>query len=159
MKKYILITLLCLLTLPSFAQGKLIESSEEKRPAWIKRDVDRYDIMKFCQESTISLDNAKEKAFEELTNYIANTVTTYLVSTNVTDTDVNVLRKRVEASDSLTNVSESTAIQTYWEHRLYKKQDLYKYYILYNFNDTEKKKAALEINRKASGTTSELDKL
>ena len=127
MKKYILITLLCLLTLPSFAQGKLIESSEEKRPAWIKRDVDRYDIMKFCQESTISLDNAKEKAFEELTNYIANTVTTYLVSTNVTDTDVNVLRKRVEASDYLRNVSESTAIQTYWEHRLYKKQDLYKY--------------------------------
>ena len=159
MKKYILITLLCLLTLPSFAQGKLIGRREEKRPAWIKRDVDRYDIMKFCQESTISLDNAKEKAFEELTNYIANTVTTYLVSTNVTDTDVNVLRKRVEASDYLRNVSESTAIQTYWEHRLYKKQDLYKYYILYNFNDTEKKKAALEINRKASGTTSELDKL
>ena len=145
--------------MPAGAVVRAIESSEEKRPAWIKRDVDRYDIMKFCQESTISLDNAKEKAFEELTNYIANTVTTYLVSTNVTDTDVNVLRKRVEASDYLRNVSESTAIQTYWEHRLYKKQDLYKYYILYNFNDTEKKKAALEINRKASGTTSELDKL
>ena len=67
--------------------------------------------------------------------------------THVEGADVEKVRNDVENSQFIRNISEATSIQTYWEHRLVKKQDVYYYYILYDFNDTEKKKVALEINK------------
>ena len=147
MKRILLFSLMCLITATAFGQGKLIESSEDKRPVWIKRNVDRYDIMKVDQQSTISLQDARDKAFEELTNFAINAVSTYLMRTHVEGADAAEIHNKVANSQYIKNISAITAIQTYWEHRLVKKQDVYYYYILYNFNDTEKKKVALELNK------------
>ena len=147
MKRILLFSLMCLITATAFGQGKLIESSEDKRPVWIKRNVDRYDIMKVDQQSTINLQDARDKAFEELTNFAINAVSTYLMRTHVEGADAAEIHNKVANSQYIKNISEITAIQTYWEHRLVKKQDVYYYYILYNFNDTEKKKVALELNK------------
>lgn len=146
MKKFFLILLSISICIPVLGQGKLIESSADKRPLWIKRDVDRYDVMKVIQESTISLNDARNKAFEELTNFATNAITTYVLRTHVEGADAAQIREKVANSQYIKNISELTSIQTYWEHRLVKKQNVYYYYILYNFNDTEKKKVALEIN-------------
>lgn len=146
MKRFLLISLMSLLAISAFGQGKLIESSEDKRPAWIKRDVDRYEIMKVCQQSTISLEDARNLAFEELHNFVVNAVTTYLMRTHVEGAEVEKVKQEVENSLYVKNISESTALQVYWEHRLVKKKDVYSYYILYNFNDAEKKKVAIDIN-------------
>lgn len=146
MKRFLLISLMSLLAISAFGQGKLIESSEDKRPAWIKRDVDRYEIMKVCQQSTVSLEDARDLAFEELHNFVVNAVTTYLMRTHVEGAEVEKVKQEVENSLYVKNISESTALQVYWEHRLVKKKDVYSYYILYNFNDAEKKKVAIDIN-------------
>lgn len=146
MKRFLLISLMSLLAISAFGQGKLLESSEDKRPAWIKRDVDRYEIMKVCQQSTISLEDARNLAFEELHNFVVNAVTTYLMRTHVEGAEVEKVKQEVENSLYVKNISESTALQVYWEHRLVKKKDVYSYYILYNFNDAEKKKVAIDIN-------------
>lgn len=146
MKRFLLISLMSLLAISAFGQGKLIESSEDKRPAWIKRDVDRYEIMKVCQQSTVSLEHARDLAFEELHNFVVNAVTTYLMRTHVEGAEVEKVKQEVENSLYVKNISESTALQVYWEHRLVKKKDVYSYYILYNFNDAEKKKVAIDIN-------------
>lgn len=146
MKKFVLFLLGIAMCLPVFGQGKLIESSADKRPLWIKRDVDRFEVMKVVQESTISLNDARNKAFEELTNFATNSITTYVLRTHVEGADAAQIWEKVANSQYIKNISELTSIQTYWEHRLVKKQDVYYYYILYNFNDTEKKKVALEIN-------------
>ena len=60
MKKYILITLLCLLTLPSFAQGKLIESSEEEHQ-W---DAARYHAS-FINKNSKKIDLDLQHALKE----------------------------------------------------------------------------------------------
>lgn len=146
MKRFLLISLMSLLAISAFGQGKLIESSEDKRPAWIKRDVDRYEIMKVCQQSTVSLEDARNLAFEELHNFVVNAVTTYLMRTHVEGAEVEKVKQEVENSLYVKNISESTALQVYWEHRLVKKKDVYSYYILHNFNDAEKKKVAIDIN-------------
>lgn len=146
MKRFLLISLMSLLAISAFGQGKLIESSEDKRPAWIKRDVDRYEIMKVCQQSTVSLEDARNLAFEELHNFVVNAVTTYLMRTHVEGAEVEKVKQEVENSLYVKNISESTALQVYWEHHLVKKKDVYSYYILYNFNDAEKKKVAIDIN-------------
>lgn len=146
MKRFLLISFMGLLTLTAFGQGKLISSSEDKRPAWIKKNVDRYDVMKVSCESTVSLEDARGKAFEELHSSVVNSVTSYLMQTHIEGADAGKVRQEAENSSFVRNISESTALDVYWEHRLVKKQDLYIYYILYNFNDNEKKKAALEIN-------------
>lgn len=146
MKRFLLISLMSLLAISAFGQGKLLESSEDKRPAWIKRDVDRYEIMKVCQQSTVSLEDARNLAFEELHNFVVNAVTTYLMRTHVEGAEVEKVKQEVENSLYVKNISESTALQVYWEHRLVKKKDVYSYYILYNFNDAEKKKVAIDIN-------------
>lgn len=159
MRKLIILSLICMLSVPAFAQGRLLESSSDKRPVWVKKDVDRYDLLKVGQSSNISLENAKELAFEELRNFVANSITTYLIRTNVEGISPETIRKRVEESAYLNNISDITALQIYWEHRLYKKKDLYKYYILYDFNDNEKKKAALEINKNASNATRLIEEL
>lgn len=159
MKKYILTAIVCLLTLQLSGQGRLVESSADKRPAWVKRDVGQFDLTKVSYESTISLEDAENKAFEKLYNLIANSVTTYLVSTNVNGPDAGEIMSRVRNSDFLKDINESTAVQTYWEKRLVKKQNVYIYYILYEFNDFEKKKIALEVNMENSTVTKELNKL
>lgn len=159
MKKYLLTAILCLMAIQLSGQGRLIESSAEKRPAWVKRDVGKFDLTKVSYESTVSLEDAENKAFDKLYNLIANSVTAYLASTNVNGPDTGELMSRVRNSDFLKDINESTAIQTYWEERLVKKQNVYIYYILYEFNDFEKKRIALEINRENSTVTKELDKL
>ena len=65
----------------------------------------------------------------------------------------------VRNSDFVRNISEYSAIETYWEHRLIKRQDVYIYYILYDFNDFEKKKISLDIDQARSSTMDELNKL
>lgn len=159
MKRFTLIFLSCLLAFTASGQGKLICSSEDRRPAWTKRDVDRYEVMKASGESTVSLEDAKEKAFAELRGTVVRSVSSYLMSTDIVGTDAGEVKKNVENSLFVRNISESTAIQVYWEHRMVRKQDVYIYYVLYNFNDTEKKKAALEINREHSNTTKILNSL
>ena len=146
MKRFLLLSLLCLFTVSVYGQGRLLESSVDKRPAWVKKSVDRYDIMKASQQSTVSLEDARNKAFEELHNFASNSITAYLMRTHVEGADAEEVRARVENSQYIRNISEATSLMTYWEHRLVKKQDVYIYYILYDFNDTEKKKAALDIN-------------
>ena len=121
---------MCLITISAFGQGKLIESSDDKRPVWIKRNVDRYDLLKIDQQSTVSLQDARDKAFEELHNLASNAITAYLMRTHVEGADVEKVHNDVENSQFIRNISE----------------DVYYYYILYDFNDTEKKKVALEIN-------------
>ena len=69
MKRILLFSLMCLITATAFGQGKLIESSEDKRPVWIKRNVDRYDIMKVDQQSTISLHGRNPQQGCKLTVY------------------------------------------------------------------------------------------
>lgn len=159
MKRYFLTIAVCLLTLPLSAQGRLVGSSSEKRPVWIKHDTGQLGLTKVSYESGISLDDARDKAFEKLSNLVANTVTAYLIGTSVTEPDAEALMSAVRKSSFLRNISESTAIQTYWEHRTVKKQDIYIYYILYEFNDFEKKKIALEVNMENSPVIEELNKL
>ena len=111
MKRFLLISLMSLLAISAFGQGKLIESSEDKRPAWIKRDGDRYEIMKVCQQSTVSLEDARDLAFEELHNFVVNAVTTYLMRTHVEGAEVEKVKQEVENSLYVKNISESTALQ------------------------------------------------
>ena len=118
MKRFLLLTLMTMMALPSFSQGRLLESSAEKKPMWVKHDVEKYDVFKISMESTVSLEDAKTKAFDGLRNLVI-----------------------------------------YWEHRLIKRQDVYIYYILYDFNDFEKKKISLEIDKADSGTLNELNNL
>lgn len=146
MKKCILILFSFLLCIPVSGQGKLVESSAPKRPAWVKKDVDRMDLMKVSKESTVSLNDARLKAFDELRNIAINSITSYLMQTHIEGADLENVRNEVINSNYVRNISEATAVRTYWEYRLVKKRDLFVYYILYDFNDTEKKKVALDIN-------------
>lgn len=132
--------------IPVFGQGKLVESSTDKRPTWIKRDVDRMDLIKVSKESTVSLNDARLKAFDELRDIATNAITSYLMQTHVEGAELGDVRNEVISSSYIRNISEATAVQIYWEHRLVKKRNLFIYYILYDFNDTEKKKVALDIN-------------
>ena len=159
MKKIVFILFSILMCIPAMGQGKLIESSESKKPVWINRDVDRYDLLKICEENTVSLDNAKENAFKKLHNLAVNAVTTYLMKTSVGGADVNQVKNQVINTQFMKNISENTSIDTYWEHRLYKKKDLYIYYILYDFNEFEMKKVALEINQSNSSAAKALNEL
>lgn len=146
MKKSIIILLSILMCIPVFGQGKLVESSTDKRPTWIKRDVDRMDLIKVSKESTVSLNDARLKAFDELRDIATNAITSYLMQTHVEGAELGDVRNEVISSSYIRNISEATAVQIYWEHRLVKKRNLFIYYILYDFNDTEKKKVALDIN-------------
>ena len=46
MKRFLLLTLMTMMVLPSFSQGRLLESSAEKKPMWVKHDVEKYDVLK-----------------------------------------------------------------------------------------------------------------
>lgn len=159
MKRIIVILLGLIWLTPSFAQGKLVESSNSKRPVWLKRDVDRYDLLKISEESTISLETAKDNAFRKLHDLAVNAVTTYIMQTSVTAVDVNTVKSQVINTRFMKNISENTSVDTYWEHRISKKKDVYLYYILYDFNEFEMKKVALEINRNNSSAVKALNEL
>lgn len=159
MKRIVLIMFCAFLSVSLFGQGKLVESSDAKRPAWIKREVDRYDLLKISVESTVSLEDAKQDAFKKLHELAVNAVTTYLMKTSVGGADVNTVKQDVINTQFMKNISENTSVDTYWEHRQSKKGDVYSYYILYDFNEFEMKKVALEINRQNSSAAKELNQL
>ena len=148
-----------MMALPSFSQGRLLESSAEKKPMWVKHDVEKYDVFKISMESTVSLEDAKTKAFDGLRNLVINTTTTYMLRINYDGREAEEIMNDVRNSDFVRNISEYSAIETYWEHRLIKRQDVYIYYILYDFNDFEKKKISLDIDQARSSTMDELNKL
>lgn len=159
MKRFLLLTLMTMMALPSFSQGRLLESSAEKKPMWVKHDVEKYDVFKISMESTVSLEDAKTKAFDGLRNLVINTTTTYMLRINYDGREAEEIMNDVRNSDFVRNISEYYAIETYWEHRLIKRQDVFIYYILYDFNDFEKKKISLEIDKADSGTLNELNNL
>ncbi len=159
MKRFLLLTLMTMMALPSFSQGRLLESSAEKKPMWVKHDVEKYDVFKISMESTVSLEDAKTKAFDGLRNLVINTTTTYMLRINHDGREAEEIMNDVRNSDFVRNISEYSAIETYWEHRLIKRQDVYIYYILYDFNDFEKKKISLDIDQARSSTMDELNKL
>ena len=128
MKRFLLLTLMTMMALPSFSQGRLLESSAEK-------------------------------AFDGLRNLVINTTTTYMLRINHDGREAEEIMNDVRNSDFVRNISEYSAIETYWEHRLIKRQDVYIYYILYDFNDFEKKKISLDIDQARSSTMDELNKL
>lgn len=159
MKRFLLLTLMTMMALPSFSQGRLLESSAEKKPMWVKHDVEKYDVLKISMESTVSLEDAKTRAFDGLRNLVINTTTTYMLRINHDGREAEEIMNDVRNSDFVRNISEYSAIETYWEHRLIKRQDVYIYYILYDFNDFEKKKISLDIDQARSSTMDELNKL
>lgn len=159
MERFLLLTLMTMMALPSFSQGRLLESSAEKKPMWVKHDVEKYDVFKISMESTVSLEDAKTKAFDGLRNLVINTTTTYMLRINHDGREAEEIMNDVRNSDFVRNISEYSAIETYWEHRLIKRQDVYIYYILYDFNDFEKKKISLDIDQARSSTMDELNKL
>ncbi|HIZ85855.1 MAG TPA: hypothetical protein IAC04_05140 [Candidatus Coprenecus stercoravium] len=147
MKRFLLILAVCLTALSSsYGQGKLQESSSEKRPVWVKKDPGSAYLMKVRGESTVSINSARDAAFDKLHDIVVSSVTKYLLGINFQGRDVNDILEAVENTDFVRNISEWTAVETYWEHRVIKKQDVYLYYILYDFNDFEKKKIAFEVD-------------
>lgn len=159
MKRFLLLTLMTMIALPSFSQGRLLESSAGKKPLWVKHDVERYDVLKISMESTVSLEDAKARAFDGLRNLIVNTTTSYMLGIDMDGRSADDILEEVRNSTFVKNISEYSAIETYWEHRLIKRQDVYIYYILYDFNDFEKKKISLEIDKADSGTLDKLNNL
>lgn len=161
MKRFLLFILTSAIAFTCSGQGRIIEKSDNKRPVWVKRD--NTDILKHSitvsSESITSVDDAKNKAFEALKSSIINTVTKYMMNTDIDGRSQEWIRQEVENSDYIKNISETTSVDTYWEHRKVKGEDIYIYYILYEFNDFEKKKIVLEIDSKNSSAIDELNKL
>ena len=54
MKRFLLLTLMTMMALPSFSQGRLLESSAEKKPMWVKHDVEKYDVPAVLQSGQIA---------------------------------------------------------------------------------------------------------
>lgn len=159
MKRFLLLTLMAMIALPSLCQGRLLEISSEKRPVWVKRDVEKYDVLKIRMESKVSLEDAKARAFDGLRNLIVNTTTSYMLGIDMDGRSADDILEEVRNSTFVKNISEYSAIETYWEHRLIKRQDVYIYYVLYDFNDFEKKKISLEVDQANSRIMDELNKL
>lgn len=159
MKRIVTLIFCVFVSISLFGQGRLMESSDAKRPEWIKRNVDRYDLLKISVESSVSIDDARNNAFDKLYELAVNAVTTYLIRTSVGEADVAKVKADVVNTQFMKNISENTSVDTYWEHRQIKKKDVYIYYILYDFNEFEMKKVALEINRMNSSSLKELNQL
>ncbi len=156
MKKILLIAMLVTLPLTAvLAQGKLINSSSDKRPVWIKKDVTKYDIMKVSASSDYGVEQAKTAAYDKLRDIAIAHITKYMADISVGEFDINEIKAKVENSQFIKNIDEATSIDTYWEHRRVKNNDVFTYYILYEFNDFEKKKVALELNAKDYKTSFE----
>lgn len=160
MKQLFTLFIAIILPVTLLGQGRLVNSSSERVPKWLNRDVDQYQIIKVDYSSTISLEDAKTKAFELLTAKVVIATTRYMLSQSIGGNEP-AIRKSVENSQFVRNISESSALDIYWEERYVKRQNLslYNYYILYYFNDTEMKKVSLEINAGESNTKKLLDEL
>ncbi len=147
MKKIIILAILTVLPLTaSFAQGKLIESSNETKPHWVKREVSNHNVMKVSATSDMDLEQAKVQAYAKMKDIASRCITKYLVDMSVGGYDLEAIKEQVEDSDYIRNIDEASAIDYYWEHRIVKNRHKYTYYLLYEFNEFEKKKVALEFN-------------
>lgn len=154
MKRIAIILLSLVLASTSFAQGKLVKSSDKKAPAWIKKNVDKYEAVKVTHESKISLKDAEKGALAQLHDMVVEATVAYIYQHSVGKKDEASIKRHVENSSYVRNISKSTSLDTYWEVRYDKKsgRNIYIYYILYYFNDIEMKKIALEINQANSST-------
>lgn len=157
MKKVLIIFASLLLSVGGYSQGKLVKSSEKSTPIWVKKDLKEKGAVKFESQSTTSLEEAKKGAVAELTSYIVNSTLRYMMQFSVGDSDQAALKQEIENSQYVKNVGEATALANYWEVRFIKSSstNLYKYYILYHFDDIEMKKIALDINKKNSSIMDE----
>ncbi len=160
MKQVIFIILSALLSLNLLGQGKQIAASTESEPRWINRDVDQYNVIKTYSSSSISMDDARNKAITSLKERVIIATTRYMLNISINGVESDI-RQAVENSLFVKNISESSAIETYWEHRYVKrhKLNIFNYYILYNFNEMEMKKIALELNKANSSVNSIIDQL
>lgn len=154
MKRIVVIILTVLIASTTFAQGKLVKSSDPKPPVWLKKDVNKYEAIKVRQETTVSLQDAEAGAFAQLKDHVVKTTVAYMLRTTVGDKDEAAIRKSVENSSYVKNISEAASLDTYWEIRFDKrsKMNYYNYNILYYFNEMEMKKIALEINQGKTST-------
>lgn len=160
MKRIVILIIALSFTSFMFGQGKLINSSTDKVPVWVKKDVEKYDIIKISETSSISLNDAKNKAFELLKTKVIISTTRYMLKNSINGDETSI-RNNVTNSQFVRNIAESSSIDTYWEERFIKKdkKTIYNYYILYDFNDFELKKIALEINQGESNTRKMIDEL
>lgn len=154
MKRIVVILLTVLIASTTFAQGKLVKSSDPKPPVWLKKDVNKYEAIKVRQESTVSLQDAEAGAFAQLKDYVVKTTVAHMLKMTVGEKNEDAIRKSVENSSYVKNISEATSLDTYWEIRFDKrsKMNYYNYNILYYFNDMEMKKISLEINKSKKST-------
>ena len=111
----------------------------------------------FDEESELpefSLKDAEKGALEQLHDMVVETTVAYIYQHSVGKKDEASIKRHVENSSYVRNISKSTSLDTYWEVRYDKKsgRNSYIYYILYYFNDMEMKKIALEINQANSST-------
>lgn len=161
MKRFLLFILTSAIAYTCFGQGRIIEKSDDKRPVWVKRN--NTDLLEHSitvsSKSVTSIDDAEIKAFEALKSSIINTVTKYMMNTDIDGRSEKWIRQEIENSDYIKNISETSSVDTYWEHRKVKGEDIYIYYILYEFNDFEKRKIALDIDMQNSSLMDELNKL
>lgn len=160
MKRIFTLITILLFSLTAFGQGKLVKSSSKSQPKWINRNVDKYDIIKVSATSTIDLETARQAAFDKLKSDVITASIRYIISISI-DANESKIKNQVENSQYLKDISEGTSIETYWEER-YKKRGKtthYNYYILYNFNDFEIKKMALEIDKNNSATSEAVNNL
>ncbi len=158
MKRLITFCLLVSFSFAAFGQGRLIESSASNPPKWLKRDVNQYDLIKASAISTVNLEDAKEQAILQLKNYVILSTTRYMLKTTING-DAEAIKSKVEKSRAVKNIGEYSALETYWEIRYVKKKTLYYYYILFNYNEFEMKKIAVDVNKEGSSSLEELNKL
>jgi hypothetical protein len=160
MKRILIFCITLAIASTLWGQGKLIRSSSDKAPIWIKRNVEKYEIVKISALSTISLNDAKQKAFDQLKTDVITLTTRYMLSISING-DESSIRRHITDSQFIKNISESSAIDTYWEERFIRRDDTtnYHYYILYNFNEFEMKKIALEVGKETSSTQKLIDEL
>lgn len=160
MKRIIFITAAMLISSLLFGQGKLVSSSQPRTPIWVKNDVEKYDVVKVSAASNISLKAAKEQALSILHNKVVDMTTKHMMQFAM-GTPESTVRNNIEKSAFVKGISESSALDSYWEERYVKKSKstTYYYYFLYNFNETEIGKISLEINKENSATQKAIDEL
>lgn len=154
MKRIVVILLSVLVASTSFAQGKLVKSSDKKAPIWLNKDVNKYEAIKVRGESKVSLQDAEESAFRQLHDLVVNSTVAYMLQFSVGEKDEAAIRNSVENSSYVKNISQSASLDTYWEIRFDKRDKInyYNYNILYYFNEMEMKKISLEINQGKTNT-------
>lgn len=154
MKRFVVILISVLIASTSFAQGKLVKSSDSKAPVWLNKKVEKHDAIKVRGESSISLEKAEESAFAQLRKEVVQATVKYMYKFSAGEKDIKSMTEAVENSSYVKNISEAASLDTYWEVRFDKrsKTNYYNYNILYYFNEMEMKKIALEVNQRKSNT-------